>query len=112
MVSKIFFFTAKIEHNKFVYKEAKMAYFDFIKDLLNVVIQHSESLFKTLELVTKWVVLLMSLIILVSVVLALAVFRSSKYEAKHSVQKTEVSVVLLISALDLVINAISLLQGH
>ena len=95
-----------------------MADFDFIKDLLNVVIQHSESLFKTLELVTKWVVLLqwvvllMSLIILVSVVLALAVFRSSKYEAKHSVQKTEVSVVLLISALDLVINAISLLQGH
>lgn len=108
MVSKIFFFTAKIEHNKFVYKEAKMADFDFIKDLLNVVIQHSESLFKTLE----WVVLLMSLIILVSVVLALAVFRSSKYEAKHSIQKTEVSVVLLISALDLVINAISLFQGH
>ena len=85
-----------------------MAEFDFIKDLLNVVIQHSESLFKTLE----WVVLLMSLIILVRVVLALAVFRSSKYEAKHSIQKMEVSVVLLISALDLVINAISLLQGR
>ncbi|MDU6722915.1 MAG: hypothetical protein E6465_09755 [Streptococcus mitis] len=83
---------------------------DFIKDLLNVVIQHSKNLLPLLELATTLVILLVTIIILLIVVLA--VFRPSKYKAKHSIQKMEVSEVLLISALDLVINAISLLQGR
>ena len=95
---------------------------DFIKDLLNVVIQHSKNLLPLLELATTLVILLVTIIILLIVVLlvtiiillivVLAVFRPSKYKAKHSIQKMEVSEVLLISALDLVINAISLLQGR
>lgn len=43
---------------------------EFIKDLLNRMIQHSSNLIQFLELGTKWVVLLMSLIILAGTVLA------------------------------------------
>lgn len=73
-------------------------------------IQHSSGLLKTLELVIKWVVLLMSLITLGSAVLA--VCRSSKYEAKHGTRKKEASEESLISALDVFINAINLLLGR
>lgn len=63
---------------------------DFIKDLLNVMIQHSSGLLKTLELVIKWVVLLMPLITLASTVLAAC--RSSKhYYANYQRQKKESS---------------------
>ena len=53
-------------------------------------IQHSSGLLKTLELVIKWVVLLMPLITLASTVLAAR--RSSKhYYAKYRRQKKESS---------------------
>lgn len=62
----------------------------FIKDLLNRMIQHSSNLIQFLELATKWVVLLMSLITLASTVLAAR--RSSKhYYAKYRRQKKESS---------------------
>lgn len=83
---------------------------EFIKDLLNVVIQHSNSLLKTLELATTLVIVLAAIIILL--IIALATRKSSKYVAKHSTRKKEVSEVLLISALDLVINAIRLFLGR
>lgn len=66
---------------------------DFIKDLLNVVIQHSKNLLPLLELATTLVILLVTIIILLIVVLA--VFRPSKYKAKHSIQKMEVSEVFV-----------------
>ena len=63
---------------------------EFIKDLLNRMIQHSSNLIQFLELVTKWVVLLMFLITLASTVLAAR--RSSKhYYAKCRRQKKESS---------------------
>lgn len=83
---------------------------DFIKDLLNLVIQHSKNLLPILELVTTLLSLLAAIII--SLRLALANRRSSRYDAKHSIQKKEVSEALLISALDLVINALRLFLGR
>ena len=63
---------------------------EFIKDLLNRMIQHSSNLIQFLELVTKWVVLLMSLSTLASTVVAAR--RSSKhYYAKYRRQKKESS---------------------
>ena len=63
---------------------------EFIKDLLNRMIQHSSNLIQFLELGTKWVVLLMSLIILAGTVLATR--RLSKhYYAKYRKQKKGVS---------------------
>lgn len=79
---------------------------EFITDLLNLVIQHSKNLLPLLELATTLVLLLAALR------LALANRRSSKYDAKHSVQKKEVSEALLISVLDLVINATRLFLGR
>lgn len=79
---------------------------EFITDLLNLVIQHSKNLLPLLELATTFVLLLAALR------LALANRRSSKYDAKHSVQKKEVSEALLISVLDLVINATRLFLGR
>ena len=64
---------------------------EFITDLLNLVIQHSKNLLPLLELATTLVLLLAALR------LALANRRSSKYDAKHSIQKKEVSEALLIS---------------
>lgn len=83
---------------------------DFIKDLLNVVIQHNKNLLQFLELATTLVIVLGTIIILLRI--AFATRRSSKYDAKHDTQKTEVSEVLLISALDLVINATRLFLGR
>lgn len=79
---------------------------EFIIDLLNLVIQHSKNLLPLLELATTLVLLLAALR------LALANRRSSKYDAKHSIQKKEVSEALLISVLDLVINATRLFLGR
>lgn len=79
---------------------------EFITDLLNLVIQHSKNLLPLLELATTLVLLLAALR------LALANRRSSKYDAKHSIQKKEVSEALLISVLDLVINATRLFLGR
>lgn len=79
-------------------------------DLLNLVIQHSKNLLPILELVTTLLSLLAAIIILLR--LALANRRSSKYDAKHSIQNKEVSEELLISALDLVINATRLFLGR
>lgn len=79
---------------------------EFITDLLNLVIQHSKNLLPLLELATTLVLLLAALR------LALANCRLSKYDAKHSIQKKEVSEALLISVLDLVINATRLFLGR
>lgn len=79
---------------------------EFITDLLNLVIQHSKNLLPLLELATTFVLLLAALR------LALANRRSSRYDAKHSIQKKEVSEALLISVLDLVINATRLFLGR
>ena len=79
---------------------------EFITDLLNLVIQHSKNLLPLIELATTLVLLLAALR------LALANCRSSKYDAKHSIQKKEVSEALLISVLDLVINATRLFLGR
>lgn len=79
---------------------------EFITDLLNLVIQHSKNLLPLLELATTLVLLLAALR------LALANRRSSRYDAKHSIQKKEVSEALLISVLDLVINATRLFLGR
>lgn len=83
---------------------------DFIKDLLNVVIQHNKNLLQFLELATTLVIVLGTIIILLRI--ALANRKSSKYDAKHSIQKKEVSEALLINALDLVINALRLFLGR
>lgn len=83
---------------------------EFIKDLLNLVIQHSKNLLPILELVTTLLSLLAAIIILLR--LALANRRSSRYDAKHSIQNKEVSEALLINALDLVINALRLFLGR
>lgn len=83
---------------------------EFIKDLLNAAIQHSKNLLPFLELATTLVPLLAAIIILLR--LALVTRKSSKYDAKHSTRQNEVSEVLLISALDLVINAIRLFLGR
>lgn len=83
---------------------------EFIKDLLNAAIQHSKNLLPLLELATTLVPLLAAIIILLR--LALTTRRSSKYDAKHSIQKEEVSEALLINALDLVINAMRLFLGR
>lgn len=83
---------------------------EFIKDLLNLVIQHSKNLLPILELVTTLLVLLAAIIILLRS--ALTNRRLSKYDAKHSIQKKEGSEVLLIGALDLVINAMRLFLGR
>lgn len=85
-----------------------MAY--LIKDLLNVVIQHSKNLLPILELVTTLLFLLWAIIILLRI--ALSTRRSSKYDAKHSIQNKEVSEALLINVLDLVINALRLFLGR
>lgn len=79
-------------------------------DLLNLVIQHSKNLLTILELVTTLVIVLWTIIILLRI--AFANRRSSKYDAKHSIQKKEVGEALLISALDLVINAMRLFLGR
>lgn len=83
---------------------------DFIKDLLNVVIQHNKNLLQFLELATTLLSLLAAIIILLRS--ALVTRRSSKYDAKHSIQNKEVSEALLINALDLVINALRLFLGR
>ena len=83
---------------------------DFIKDLLNLVIQHSKNLLQFLELATTLVIVLWTIIVLL--IVALTTRRSSKYNAKHDTQKTEVSEALLINALDLVINALRLFLGR
>lgn len=85
-----------------------MAY--LIKDLLNLVIQHNKNLLPLLELATTLVIVLAAIIILL--IIALATCRLSKYDAKHSTRKKEVSEVLLINALDLVINALRLFLGR
>lgn len=79
-------------------------------DLLNLVIQHSKNLLPLLELATTLLALLATIIILLRI--ALSNRRSSKYDAKHSIQKKEVGEALLISALDLVINAMRLFLGR
>lgn len=79
-------------------------------DLLNLVIQHSKNLLTILGLVTTLVIVLWTIIILLRI--AFANRRSSRYDAKHSIQKKEVSEALLISALDLVINATRLFLGR
>lgn len=79
-------------------------------DLLNLVIQHSKNLLPLLELATTLLALLATIIILLRI--ALANRRSSKYDAKHSIQNKEVSEALLINALDLVINALRLFLGR
>lgn len=81
-----------------------MAY--LIKDLLNVVIQHSSSLLEIVE----WVTLLIAVITLFGEVFA--VCGSSKYDAKHCIRKKAPNEGALIIALDLVIKAIHLLRGR
>lgn len=83
---------------------------EFITDLLNLVIQHSKNLLQFLELATTLLCLLAAIIVLLR--LALVTRRSSKYDAKHSIQNKEVSEALLINALDLVINALRLFLGR
>lgn len=83
---------------------------DFIKDLLNLVIQHSSGLLKTLELVAKWSILIMAVVPFLSI--ALDSCRSSRYHARHRRQNKEPSEGALVSSLDLLINAIRLLLGR
>lgn len=83
---------------------------DIMRDLLNLVIQHSSGLLKTLELVAKWSILIIAVVPVWST--ALDSCRSSRYHARHRRQNKEASEGALVSSLDLLINAIRLLLGR
>ena len=79
---------------------------DIMRNLLNVVIQHSSSLLEVVE----WVILLIAVITLLGEVFVAC--GSSKYDAKHCIRKKAPNEGALIIALDLVIKAIHLLRGR